>query len=47
MKKIIFGPLVASVRRAIKALDTFLNPCPPPQDQTPRAFSFHEKLFLS
>ncbi len=50
MKKIIFGPLVVATRRAVRVLDAFLNPCPPPPSSlsdSPHPFSFHEKLFLS
>jgi hypothetical protein len=49
MKKIIFGPLIVAARRAVRVLNAFLNPCPPPSVywDLPRSFSFHEKLFLS
>ena len=49
MKKfIIFGPLSAALHRTVRAIDAYLNPCPPPPnpfwDPAPR--TFNDKLFL-
>jgi hypothetical protein len=47
-KFIIFGPLSAALHRTVRAIDAYLNPCPPPPDPfwDPAPRSFNDKLFL-